>query len=161
MNPDAHDPPSRGIADACARRLLETVPFVMRVIRQEMRGVTSENLSVPQFRILAFLGHHRGVSLATVAEHLGVADATASAMVERLVRRALVSRTIHPQERRRVVLDLTTEGATLLEQSRARARAFLAVSLAPLAERQLNQLYDSLEFLGQTLGPGSPKGERP
>lgn len=147
------EPPPDTLADTCARRLLETVPFVMRVIRQEMRGVAEENLSVPQFRVLALLGRHTGASLSSVAKHLGVADATASTMVDRLVRRGLVSREVHPQERRRVVLDLTQEGRSLLSRARAQARTFLATALAAWSGPELQQLEESLERLSQTLEP--------
>lgn len=160
MKPKQED--SQGaIVEECARRLLETVPLVMRLIRQEMRGVASETLSVPQFRTLLFLGRHRGASLSSVARHLGVAAATASAMVERLVQRKLVSRAIHPEERRRVILELTPEGTGLMEQSRARARAFMTANLARWETPHLKQLCESLELLNQALGPQGHKQERP
>ena len=161
MSPARREPQVRKLADSCARQLLETVPLVMRVIRQEMRGSGTASLSVPQFRVLAFLGRHRGASLSVVAEHLGIADATASAMVERLVQRGFVSRETHPQERRRVVIDLTTAGAALLREARERARAYLAASLTARQASSLERLGKSLELLRQVLGPHRSKGAPP
>ena len=94
--------------ELCAREVMETVPLVMRFIRKEMRSRRAPSLSVPQFHVLTFLSCEPGAPLSSVAEHLGVTRSTASAIVDRLVRRKLVSRTAHPQERRCVVLTLTS-----------------------------------------------------
>ena len=141
-------------SERCARRLLDTAPRVMRLIRREMRGAAEPNLSVPQFRTLAFLGFHRDASMTEVAEHLGITKATSSAMVERLVGRGLVERRDDPRERRRVMLALTPEGASLLESSRERTRAFLAERLGTLAEGELDLLAQGLELLAKALGLG-------
>src|SRR5207247_5743954 len=87
---------SSGAADRCAREILETVPLVMRVVRSEMRRQGALVVSVPQFRALAFVERHPGVSLAGVAEHRGVTAPTAAAIVERRVRRRMVGRVAHP-----------------------------------------------------------------
>src|SRR5262245_66456418 len=104
--------------ELCAREVMETVPLVMRFIRMEMRSRRAPSLSVPQFRVLTFLSRRPGAPLSGVAEHLGVTRSTASAIIERLVRRRLVSRTAHPQERRCVVLTLTPTGAQHLQPGR-------------------------------------------
>src|SRR3989442_3151587 len=117
-------------ADRCAREILETVPLVMRVVRAEMRHQGALVVSVPQFRALAFVERHPGVSLAGVAEHLGVTAPTASTIVDRLVRRRLVGRVPDPEERRRVVLSLTPAGGRPFARLRARARRPEAIRLA-------------------------------
>jgi DNA-binding MarR family transcriptional regulator len=148
-------------AEACARQILETVPLVMRAIRKEMREATEEQLSVPQFRVLAFLGRHRGASLSTVADHLGVTDATASAMVDRLVKRGLVGRETHPLERRRIELRLTRTGSTLLERARGKARTFLTQTLASASPGDLKALVQGLELLRRTLETAVPGEDQP
>lgn len=143
-------------AEACARRVLEVVPRIMRAIRQEMRGAADQQLSMPQFRALALLGRRRGASLSAVSDHLGVADATASTLIDRLVRRGLVTRQPHPEERRRVALDLTPQGLELLEGARARARSFLAERLAPLGPERLERLTEDLGLLENILDGAQP-----
>ena len=125
--------------------------MVMRAIRREMRGATDEKLSVPQFRVLVFLGHNRGTSLSAVSEHLGVKDATASAMVDRLVKRGLVERETHPVERRRLELGLTRAGTTLMERARGKARAYLAGNLASASRADLQVLAHGLDVLRRIL----------
>jgi DNA-binding MarR family transcriptional regulator len=146
MRPSA--PGTRVTPDGCARQIMETVPLVMRHVRTEMRRQGDHALSVPQFRALAFVGRNPGVALAGVAEHLGVTPATASAAVERLVRRGLLSREAHPDERRRVVLTLTAAGGRLLDRARASTRRKIADLLAGLSVEQLRRVAAGLEVLG-------------
>jgi DNA-binding MarR family transcriptional regulator len=139
---------SASTPELCARQVMETVPLVMRFIRMEMRSRRAPSLSVPQFRVLTFLSHKPGAPLSGVAEHLGVARSTASAIVDRLVRRKLVSRTTHPEERRSVVLTLTPAGAQHFQQAREAASARMAKVLAGLPAANLLQLTQGLLLLG-------------
>jgi DNA-binding MarR family transcriptional regulator len=134
--------------ELCAREVMETVPLVMHFIRTEMRSRRAPSLSVPQFRVLTFLSLMPGSPLASVAEHLGVARSTASAIVDRLVRRQLVSRTEDPQERRCVVLTLTPAGAQHLQQARDAAGTHMAKKLAGLSAADLLRVSEGLACLG-------------
>lgn len=135
------------LSEACARELMEAVPPVMRFIRAEMRRHLGARISVPQFRALALIERVPGTSLSDVAEHLGVTRPTASALVDRLVRRGLVGRVQHPQERRRVALSLTRAGRALLERARAHTRASVARKLAELSSAELGRLAEGLAVL--------------
>ncbi len=42
---------------------MEAVPLVMRFIRADMRAINATDMSVPQFRTLAFLDRNPGASL--------------------------------------------------------------------------------------------------
>jgi len=111
---------------------MEVVPVVMRVIRAEMRLRGGRFASVPQLRALGLVHRHPGASLTDVAVHLGVTPATASVLVDRLVRGGLLHRDSHPHERRRIRLSLTREGSQHLRTARAGTRRRLAEILGPL-----------------------------
>jgi len=132
----------------------------MWLLRREMREVAGRGLSVPQLRVLAFLGRSPGASLSAVADLDGVTAATASAMVERLVRRGLVSRQADPQERRRVKLSLTQEGVTLLEGARAHARGRVAERMRLFTGEELAVLAQGLELLRHLLDPAKQEERR-
>jgi DNA-binding MarR family transcriptional regulator len=134
--------------ELCAREVMETVPLVMRFIRTEMRSHRAPSLSVPQFRVLTFLSRRPGAPLSSVAEHLGVARSTASATVDRLVRRQLVNRQRHPEERRSVILTLTTAGVQHLQQVCEEASTRMAKVLAGLSKADLLQVSQGLILLG-------------
>lgn len=135
-----------------ARRLLEVVPRVMRVLREDMRLEAGEGLSVPQLRVLAFLGRTPDASLSSVAEFLGVAGPTASVMVARLVERRLVTRAGDPLERRRVRLALSARGAAVLERSRGHARTLMAERLRGLTRAELETIASALALLDRVIG---------
>ena len=134
--------------ELCAQEVMETVPLVMHFIRTEMRSCRAPSLSVPQFRVLTFLSRRPGAPLTSVTEHLGVSRSTASALVDRLVRRQLVSRTADPRERRCVVLTLTPAGAQHLRQGREATCSRLAKMLTGLSAADLMQVAAGLTLLG-------------
>lgn len=143
------DKPSQEGANSteCAANVMETVPLVMRFIRTEMRAHKAAFLSIPQLRSLAFLNRSPGASLSDLAEHLGVTSATASATIERLVQRDLVQRIHHPQERRRIVLTLTEEGKSILQQSLDQTRTQIADRLENLTAEEIFYVEKGLALL--------------
>lgn len=140
--------------EQCAGEVIEIVPFVMRFIRAEMRSQGAPLLSVVQLRSLIFLNRHPGGSLSSVAEHLGVTKATASAIVEKLVKRGLVERAEHPQERRRHVLTLTESGFHELSQVREATRQSIAKVLTNLSTEQLSKVAEGMSLLENAFREG-------
>jgi DNA-binding MarR family transcriptional regulator len=137
--------------DQCAGAIMDTVPLAFRFIKAEMRRQGAHLISVPQFRALTYIHRHTGASLLELAEHLGVTSPTASAIVERLVRRGLLARSGHPQERRRIVLALTRTGARLLEQARATTRSHVARLLAGVPAGELGKIWEGLALLERAI----------
>ena len=146
-----HTPP-----DICAQEILEVVPAVMRIIRAEMRRHRTADLSVPQFRTLAFIDRNADASLSDVAEHIGLTLPSISKIVDGLVTRKLVTRRMHRTDRRRMTLTLTARGQTALQSSRAATRACLAEDLAALSDRQREIVTQALEILRPIF---TPQGE--
>ncbi|HEY9729273.1 MAG TPA: MarR family winged helix-turn-helix transcriptional regulator [Chroococcales cyanobacterium] len=146
--------PSKAItSEQCATEVMETIPLVMQFLRSQMRSHNSPDLSVPQFRALAFLDRHPGASLSAMAEHLGVTRATASAIAERLVQRNLVDRRERPEERRHIVLKLTQAGSEYLQQVRNTSRAEIAKMFASLSVKQRQRIVEGLSILSEAIVP--------
>jgi DNA-binding MarR family transcriptional regulator len=164
-----HDSRSARVAtspETCASALVETIPQLMRVIRQEMRSHAAPALSVPQVRTLAFLNRTPGASLGSLAAHLGVTAPTASTLADRLVQQGLVARLPDPDERRRVTLTLTDAGAHRFQQTRLATRAQIAAKLGGLSDAQLATVEETLMLLGRVLltsgvTPSSPSPSEP
>jgi DNA-binding MarR family transcriptional regulator len=134
-------------SEKCAANVMETLPMVMRFIRADMRARKFTELSVPQFRTLAFLDRNPDASLSELAKHLGVTLATASANTKLLVQRNFVHRCDHPKERRRVVLNLTEAGKEHLQRSRAQTQVYIADLLNSLTDEQISQIDEGLILL--------------
>ncbi|WP_341529148.1 MarR family transcriptional regulator [Nostoc sp. UHCC 0302] len=142
------DKPVKGAtSEECAARVMDTVPLIMRFIRAEMRAHKAAFLSIPQLRSLAFINRNPGASLSDLADHLGITSATASATTERLVQRNLVQRSHHPQERRRIVLNLTDEGKYHLQQALDHTRAHIGDLLKGLTAEEISHIEEVLALL--------------
>ena len=119
----------------CAREILDVVPMVFRVIRTELRKYGAKEMSLPQFRTLAFVYRNEGASLSEVADHMALTLSTTSMLVDGLVVRGLISRREDPEDRRRMTLTLTRDGRARFESAREATMTYL--------ERRLGQLSGS------------------
>jgi len=109
----------------CAREVLDSVPMVFRVIRAELRKHGAKELSVPQYRTLAFVYRNEGASLSDVCDHIGLTLSTMSTLIDGLVARGLVNRRTDPEDRRCMILTLTEPGRVRLQSARAATMAYL------------------------------------
>ncbi len=135
------------LTENVSREILEVVPLIMGVIRAEMRSRRSNDISVPQFRILTFLKRHPGASLSDVADHAGLTPPSVSAMIDGLVERKLVTRETSTADRRRIHLSLTLEGMSSLEAALHGTQERLAESLSTLAAPDQETILQAMETL--------------
>ena len=133
--------------DEVAREVLDVAPAIVRAIRTEMRQHRGADLSVPQFRTLAFLQRQPGASLSDVAEHLGLTLPTMSKMVDSLVARKFVTRETHSTDRRCIRLAVTARGQASWLAARQSTQAQLARQLADLSDAQRSTVAQAMEIL--------------
>ena len=131
----------------CADGLLETVPQLMRVIRTHVRSRSGPELSMVQFRALAFLGRNRCAMLSDVATFLGLTPPAASKLVDGLVAAKLTSREPHAEDRRRVSLGLTKAGSRKYDAVVAAAREFLAGKMRHLSSAERATVLGAMQTL--------------
>jgi DNA-binding MarR family transcriptional regulator len=143
-------------AAACAAQVLDVLPAVMNALRTGLRGHLGDSLTVPQFRCLNFIEATAGASITEVATFLGVSLATASAMVDRLVRARYVLASTSAEDRRRSRLHISGSGRSLLRRMRRGAQRELAVALGTRTPAELAGLIDGLAVLRATFGLESP-----
>lgn len=137
-------------AAECAAALLDVVPQVMRVVRAEIRSHRGGELSVPQFRALAYLDRHPGSPLLAVAAHIGLTPPSMSKLIDWLIARRLVSRQTSDTDRRRVTLSLTPQGKSTLDRARRHTRVRLAEALATLTAAESATVAEALAVLRRT-----------
>jgi DNA-binding MarR family transcriptional regulator len=138
--------PSSVAAGTCAARLVDIAPLVVRFIRAQMRR-QMPGLTMAQFRTMAFLYRRSGCSLRALAVHLGVTPPTCSVLVDRLVRRGVVSRTPSRASRREIALSLTRRGRRQFEVAKEAARRQTAGVLGSLPDPALRRLIHDLDAL--------------
>jgi len=133
--------------DECAQEVLEVVPLIMRAIRAEMRRHRGFDLSVPQFRTLAFLNHYQGASLSDVAEFVGLTLPSMSKLMDGLVIRQLVKREISSSDRRCVTLALTPLGQATLQSAYEATQTYLAQRLVRLPSQERATVRQAMQIL--------------
>ncbi len=128
----------------CAAEILEAVPAAIRFIRAHMRRHRGSDLSVPQFRTLAFIHGHPGTSLSAVSDWLGLSLPATSRLVGGLVRKRFVSRRIPPGNRRVVALSITAWGDRTVSAARRATVMRLAAVVAPLSDGERETIRSAL-----------------
>ncbi|HEX5460171.1 MAG TPA: MarR family transcriptional regulator [Steroidobacteraceae bacterium] len=133
----------------CAAEILEAVPAAIRFIRAQMRCQRGRDLSVPQFRTLAFIHSHSGTTLSAVSDWLGLSLPATSRLVGGLVKKKLVSRRIPPGNRRVVALSISARGDRTVAAARRATVMRLAAVVAPFSDDERETIRSALSALRQ------------
>jgi DNA-binding MarR family transcriptional regulator len=141
-----------------AGELLEVVPIVMKEIRSQMRSRGAPDLTVPQFRTLAFVNRNQGSPLCKVADHMGLTPPSASTLVDGLIKRGMMTREDQPDNRRRVRLVVTSRGRAILETSRHGTMAYLAEKLSSVSADNRELIVKAMQALRSVFTNSTPKG---
>ena len=147
--------------DDLASSLLEVVPMVLHALRSHMRMNRSVELSVPQFRALAYVRRHEAASLSDVAGHMGLTAPSASRLVDVLVARGFVERLMDPADRRKVTIKATDKGLDAWSTTREETLHWLAELLGGLSPAQAAELTRSLKTLRVVFDGPAARGEDP
>jgi DNA-binding MarR family transcriptional regulator len=135
------------IIEDTARQVLEIVPTVMRTIRAEFRSQRSRDLSVAQFRTLAYIKNNDGASLSSLAAHIGLTLPSMSKLIDGLVSRGLVARSVDPEDRRKICLQLTGTGKNELEAAYDHTQTFLINKISGLPKEDLDTVSGAMQIL--------------
>jgi long-chain acyl-CoA synthetase len=113
-------------------------------------ALSSVGLSLPQYRLLAFLssGSDRATSLAT---RLDVSPPSLTALVDGAVARNLVERVTAEEDRRSVRHVITPTGAEALAKADDAVSARLAAVTDHLTTTQAKKALEGLELLGRAM----------
>jgi len=148
-------------------RSADAVRAAARLAKVAGTALAEADLTLPQYRVLVFLD--AGERPATqVASLLGLAPSTITAAVDGLTAKDLVERRADPNDRRRVVIALTTHGREMLRTGDAVVAERLDRLLLLLTPDEAETVLSGLEHLNQAMermlaerfGPPSSKEPR-
>ncbi len=130
----------------------ETFPPLWRMIQIHIREVAVEqfDITVEQFHILRHIRRGRN-SVSALAEAKNISRPAISQSVDLLVTRGLIIRSIDPQDRRHVKLDLTADGNALMDAIFGDTRQWMMKNFAPLSAGEIQALNHSMESLKKIL----------
>ena len=143
----------------CAARIVEVVPTVMRHLRANIRSQKTLQFTIPQFRVLTYLHHHGQATLSELAGSQGVSLPTMSKLVGSLVQRKLVAREGHGADRRKLKLELSTEGQHAHDSTLENTRDFVAAKIADLTDDQQDAILNGMILLLGVFEPARVKAE--
>lgn len=112
----------------------------------------AEIVTLTQYRTLVVLASRGPQRLADLASGVGVTPATATRMCDRLVRKALVRRTHERGDRRRVRVELTAKGRTLVDAVTRQRRLEIERLTAPMSPADQRELVRGLRLLSAAGG---------
>lgn len=141
-----------------ASELLEVVPMVMKEIRSLMRSQGSSDLTIPQFRTLAFVNRNRGSPLCKLADHMGLTSPSASTLVDGLIKRGMMTREDQPDNRRRVRLIVTSRGKAILDGATRGTMIYLAKRLSSISADNREVIVKAMETLRSVFASSKLEG---
>lgn len=133
---------------ALSKRLLEVLPPIVQNLRSDARIAVKGQLTLPQFRILGAL--NRGLqTVGAIAEEQGVAQPTASKMVDGLVKRGLIKRVSSPNDRRQIHLELSKKGISTFQQGKQAVQMRMSLRLKKLSASEREILAQALNNIDE------------
>jgi DNA-binding MarR family transcriptional regulator len=133
----------------------ELRPVLLRLARELRKETEQLGITARQATLLWLVKRSPGLSLAELAAEEGISPPALSGHVDRLERAGLIERLRSTDDRRRVGLRLTDEGARMLRRVRARRTTWLADRLSALEPAELEAIDDAVPALQALLGDGA------
>ena len=98
--------------------VIEIIKSNCRVEEELSQALKPYEISLQQFNVLRILRGQKGVAanLSTVQEHMTNKMSNTTRLVDKLIEKSYVKRTICNENRRKIELFITTEGLTFLKQ---------------------------------------------
>lgn len=126
---------------------------VMDALRRSVRALRTANqnarrelgVTAAQLFVLRQIGEEPGLSLADLAERTHTAQSSVSEVVSRLVDDGHVEKTHAPDDRRKIVLELTRQGGEVMSRAGRPVQERLIAGLAQLSAEQRRTLADLYE----------------
>jgi DNA-binding MarR family transcriptional regulator len=135
--------PNNPIASETLHKFL----LIHRHLRQVARQFDTQGMRPRQFAVLRFLLEQGSATVSQVQDHLYTSVSTASTVISQLEEAGYVTRERSQDDNRVVIVELTSNGRTLVEQTPPSGIALLRRRLDNLPEAQLQQLDESLALL--------------
>jgi DNA-binding MarR family transcriptional regulator len=127
-------------------------PVLLRLARELRKETEQLGVTARQTTLLWLVKRRPGLSLAELAAEEGISPPALSGHVDRLENAGFLERVRSTQDRRRVGLRLTDEGARLLRRVRARRTTWLAERLSMLDPAELGAIGEAIPALQLLLG---------
>jgi DNA-binding MarR family transcriptional regulator len=120
--------------------------FMRHSMRDFILYSKTSGLSISQIRTL-FQIHRRGATVSDIGDELGVTNAAASQLLDRLVREGLIKRSEDPRDRRVKQIILTDKGKHILEEIIRSRQVWLSALASYMTPAEQADVIDALHIL--------------
>lgn len=127
--------------DSLERGIIRSLRRIIRAVGLYSRELLRRrNLTTSQLAALRQIARQGRLSAGDVARGISVSQATITGVLDRLERRGLVTRTRDPEDRRRVVIELTETGREVVATSPPPLHERFVLRLAELPEAERHEI---------------------
>jgi len=105
------------------------------------------NLSIGQLKSLFFISNRGTTSLGKLAEALRVTPTNTTGIVDRLMKRGLITRTENPEDRRMLMLRTTPLGDELIGELRQKRKEHMIELFTRLTDEEVAAVTKSLKIM--------------
>ena len=88
--------------------------IIYRILKPSLEGLAKEQLTEVQLSCIKYVAVHNEPSIGEIADGLSISNAASAKLVDRLVRKKLLTREEDPKDRRVLKIKLTPKGQELL-----------------------------------------------
>jgi len=127
------------LVKADADRLADFVLFTQRsCILNLSTELNRGNVSFPQFFLLTYLSSEEYLTMSDIAKKMGHSTAAATGLVDRLEKLVYVERMHAAEDRRKIMVRITTKGIQLVAKMRTEISTDLAGILSDMDDEQFS-----------------------
>jgi DNA-binding MarR family transcriptional regulator len=135
--------------------LLSIPPIIFRIIRNKfIRAALTDigaDITPNQFEVIRLLMEHGTLHVTDIGQHLEIARAQMTHLIDHLVDLNIVERQPDAYDRRTTNITLTSHGRKLLDEHWNVVQNAVSETMSVLSEKELNDLSDSLRKLRDML----------
>lgn len=139
MKPNSANPSATSHIDT--NRLAD---FVLLTQRSCILNLSSElskgNLSFPQFFLLTYLSSEDYLTMSSIAKKMGHSTAAATGLVDRLEKLGFVERVHAAEDRRKIMVRITSEGSAIVSKMRGHIASDLSSIMADMDEEEAQSI---------------------
>jgi DNA-binding MarR family transcriptional regulator len=133
-------------------RIIEDQRVLNRFLGQYEPDVWMDlNLTIAQVKCLFFISNHDDVNFRILARALKVTPSNVTGIIDRLSEQDLVLREDNPQDRRMLMLKLTSKGEKLISNLRERRITQMLAVLNSLPENELKIILEGFALIARAV----------
>lgn len=121
-----------------------------------VQEVADLDMTQPRFEALTAIARYPGVDQISLARGLGIDRSTTTLILDGLAKCGLIQRTVHADDRRKRVLEVTAAGQTAVAEARKHADTAQARLLAPLSSAETDVMVEALLTVATAIPSSAP-----